>query len=269
MALTTDFKIALPTVGGDNNTWGGTLNTDIQAFENILKDMSGKSVTTGSANAYVYTPNYTGVTALFDGLAVRCRASFGNTGACTLTYNGLITRSIVKIIDGVATNLVDDDIAVGMWMDLIYNDTNIGSWVLMNPSTLLQTGTAAQLQFGTVTDRFPGIFQYWQAHEEVVLTDAATIAWDMATGINFAVTLLGNRTLGFPTNLTNGKTGTLRVLASAADRTLTFGSSYSGPQTSSFGIGNGNSILIYYRCISAVAAPGTVILDYTENYSTL
>lgn len=56
---------------------------------------------------------------------------------------------------------------------------------------------------------------------EVTLTDAATIVWDMAAGIDFTVTLAGNRTLGNPTNVTVGKRGRIRVVQDATGgRTL-------------------------------------------------
>lgn len=56
---------------------------------------------------------------------------------------------------------------------------------------------------------------------EVSLTDAATIAWDMAAGIDFTVTLAGNRTLGNPTNVVVGKRGRIRVVQDATGgRTL-------------------------------------------------
>lgn len=60
---------------------------------------------------------------------------------------------------------------------------------------------------------------------EVSLTDAATIAWNMATGYDFAVTLAGNRTLGLPTNIVVGKKGRIRVAQDATgSRTLSFNS---------------------------------------------
>lgn len=56
---------------------------------------------------------------------------------------------------------------------------------------------------------------------EVALTDATTIAWDMGTGIDFTVTLAGNRTLGNPSNVTVGKRGRIRVVQDATGgRTL-------------------------------------------------
>ena len=52
---------------------------------------------------------------------------------------------------------------------------------------------------GTTTMRGPDI------NVPVTLTDAATIATDASTGTWFRVTLAGNRTLGNPTNPTDGQ----------------------------------------------------------------
>lgn len=61
----------------------------------------------------------------------------------------------------------------------------------------------------------------------VALTDAATIALDWDTGINFTVTLGGNRTLGNPTN---GQPGTWRRVQVTQDgtgsRTLAYDTQY-------------------------------------------
>lgn len=45
----------------------------------------------------------------------------------------------------------------------------------------------------------------------VTLTDAASVAWDMNTGRNFKVTLGGNRTMAEPSNITEGRSGVLRL----------------------------------------------------------
>jgi hypothetical protein len=64
----------------------------------------------------------------------------------------------------------------------------------------------------------------------VALTDAATVAVDWASGINFTVTLAGNRTLGNPTN---GKPGQWRRVQITQDatgsRTLAYGGQYLHP----------------------------------------
>jgi hypothetical protein len=55
------------------------------------------------------------------------------------------------------------------------------------------------------------------------LTDAATIAVDMANGPNFSVTLAGNRTLGTPTNQVVGMSGFIIVTQDATgSRTLSY-----------------------------------------------
>lgn len=57
----------------------------------------------------------------------------------------------------------------------------------------------------------------------VVLTDAATVAVDWDTGINFSLTLGGNRTLGFPTNVQPGTWRRLEVTQDGTGtRTLAF-----------------------------------------------
>ena len=61
----------------------------------------------------------------------------------------------------------------------------------------------------------------------VTLTDATSIALDLATGNNFTVTLAGNRTLENPTNAVAGQTGQIYVIQDGTgSRTLAFGSNY-------------------------------------------
>ena len=59
----------------------------------------------------------------------------------------------------------------------------------------------------------------------MALTDASTIAVDLATGQNFSVTLAGNRTLGNPTNMVAGITGSVFVTQDGTgSRTLAYSS---------------------------------------------
>lgn len=67
----------------------------------------------------------------------------------------------------------------------------------------------------------------WDAAAIVALTDAATIAVDMATGVHFSVTVAGNRTLGAPTNVKPGQSGLILVTQDATGgRTLVYNSVY-------------------------------------------
>lgn len=61
----------------------------------------------------------------------------------------------------------------------------------------------------------------------VTLTDASTIAVDFAAGINFVVTLGGNRTLGAPSNAKPGTTGTILVKQDGTgSRTLAYNAAW-------------------------------------------
>lgn len=67
----------------------------------------------------------------------------------------------------------------------------------------------------------------WDSLAETTLTDAANISWDMSTGINFKVTLGGNRTLDLPTNVKAGQSGIIRVIQDGTgSRTLTLASGF-------------------------------------------
>jgi hypothetical protein len=59
------------------------------------------------------------------------------------------------------------------------------------------------------------------------LTDAATIAVDMSASCNFTVTLGGSRTLGNPTGMVTGQTGSIFVVQDATgSRTLAYSSNW-------------------------------------------
>lgn len=76
--------------------------------------------------------------------------------------------------------------------------------------------------------------------EPVTLTDAATVAVDASKGNLFRCALGGDRTIGAPTNPTDGQVIKLHLNASGAARTPTlatgaggylFGSDFAGPLT--------------------------------------
>jgi len=67
----------------------------------------------------------------------------------------------------------------------------------------------------------------WGAGSIVTLVDGATINLDMSSGLNFQVTLGGNRTLANPSNTKVGQSGVIAVSQDVTgSRTLTFSSSY-------------------------------------------
>ncbi len=68
----------------------------------------------------------------------------------------------------------------------------------------------------------------WAAGATVALTDGATITPDFAAGLNFSVTLAGDRTLANPTNATKvGQSGFIRIAQDGTGtRTLSYGSNW-------------------------------------------
>lgn len=111
--------------------------------------------------------------------------------------------------------------------------------------------TAAEIRTGTDTARSLVVDQVWASAAFVTLADAATIALDMATFINGEATVLGNRTLGNPTNAKVGQSGCIRVVASGADRTLNKGGNLRSSTTFPITIPSGTAADIFYFVVSS------------------
>jgi hypothetical protein len=78
----------------------------------------------------------------------------------------------------------------------------------------------------TPTDTLDGVL----APTITALTDAATISVDMSTSCNFSVTLAGNRTLGNPSTIPVGQSGSFFITQDATgSRTLAYSSYYKFP----------------------------------------
>lgn len=87
--------------------------------------------------------------------------------------------------------------------------------------------TTAEYLVGTDTGRSLVVDQVWGAGALTALSDGANISVDMSTGINFSVTLAGNRTLSNPTNTKVGQTGCIVVTQDGTgSRTLAYGTNY-------------------------------------------
>jgi len=86
----------------------------------------------------------------------------------------------------------------------------------------------------------------------VALTDAATVAVDWDTGINFSLTITANRAIGNPTN---GQPGTWRTILvqgnDATDRTITFGANYLGDTPTIIDCDNAKWYLLSVYCVSS------------------
>lgn len=91
----------------------------------------------------------------------------------------------------------------------------------LGTSAVLDTATAAQYRANTAS-KVLTTDQVWSAASYVTLTDAATIVFDLSTGVNFKVTLGGNRTLAYPTNSKNQSGSILILQDGTGSRTLAY-----------------------------------------------
>lgn len=129
---------------------------------------------------------------------------------------------------------------------------------------VVERATVAETRDPSVDDKFPAVKDLYDGAAEVSLTDAASIALDFDTGINFTVALGGNRTLANPTNTVVGKSGYIRVVQDGAgSRTLAFGTSYefAGGTAPTMSTGANDEDMLFYVTISATRILITSVLD--------
>jgi hypothetical protein len=134
-------------------------------------------------------------------------------------------------------------------------------------ATFPEAATADML--ANVDKRLLSVRAAWNALVPVVLADAATIALDLNTGIHFAVTLAGNRTLAAPTNGKPGQEGFIRVVQDGTGgRALSFAAAYKFPDLAtapSLNAAAGAVTLLRYH----VSAVGEVFLSGGKPAGTL
>jgi hypothetical protein len=91
----------------------------------------------------------------------------------------------------------------------------------------LVVATAIEFLTGTANNRIVTPKTIFDATAFVTIADAATITPNLNAGINFAVTLGGNRTIANPTGLKPGQSGFIELKQDATGlRTVTWGSYY-------------------------------------------
>lgn len=87
-------------------------------------------------------------------------------------------------------------------------------------------GTAAEFLSNTAS-KLVSVAALWSAAAQVSLTDGTTITPDFNAGVNFYVTLGGNRTLANPTNQKAGQAGVIKIAQDGTgSRTLAYGSNW-------------------------------------------
>lgn len=118
-----------------------------------------------------------------------------------------------------AVTLVKNDVALGN----VDNTADIDKPISTATQTALDTKAST-----AVTDALDSRVDILESPGIVVLTDTSTIATDASAGKHFRVTVAGDRTLGAPTNATDGMRKIWEITASVADRTITLATGTAG-----------------------------------------
>jgi hypothetical protein len=127
------------------------------------------------------------------------------TGDLRVTTAGTNTASVVTV--GGTQTLTGKTLTTPA-----FSGTPTGLDASTTAKGISEFSTADEFRAGTDTTRSLVVDQVWASAAEVTLSDAATIAVNMATFFNATVTLGGNRTLGQPSNTKVGQSGVIRVV---------------------------------------------------------
>lgn len=161
---------------------------------------------------------------------------------------------------GFPTSAGDD---VAMWgsdsitYDLIVSATGYNGGVAKTLEDVAVTdstvATAANIRANDA-DKIIETDAAWSAVETVALTDATTVAVDFDAGINFTLSLGGNRTLGQPSNQKVGQNGFIRIVQDATgSRTLAYHADWKFPGgvDPTLSTAAGTTDILYYSVIAA------------------
>lgn len=207
-SFTANYNLTKPEVGASRDTWGQKLNDNMTAVDLQMKANANAAIAAQTtANAAQTTANSATTTAN----AALPKAGGTMTGSLTLNAAptadlGAATKAYVDGAD--ATNA-----AAATAAQTTANTANVRA-------------TAAEYRAGAVGTA-PRVDYIWSAAAPVALTDGATVNIDLSSGINFTLTIAGNRTLANPTNTKPGQAGLIVVTQDATGgRTLAFGNSF-------------------------------------------
>lgn len=123
-ALAAGDMIAVVDVSDTTDAPSGT--TKKQSWLNTIKFLLAAvfAEDAGSTDTYVAALSPVPV-AYVIGQHYRFKANTANTGPCTVNFNSLGAKTIKKAAGGITTDLADNDIRAGQWVDLVYDGTNM------------------------------------------------------------------------------------------------------------------------------------------------
>ena len=247
-----------------------TLAADVAiAIANTAVSGLGTMSTQNSGSVSITGGSITGIT----DLAVADGGTGASNASDARTNLGVAIGSNVQAYDALLASIAGltfgaDSFIYGTGSDAAavatitsFGRTLVNSAAASNARTTLALGTIATLDEATsaqyqanTADKALSTDQVWGALTEVALTDAATIAWDMATGLDFSFTFVSNsRTMGNPTNTKVGQKGRLRLVQNAGAHTITWSANFefAGGIAPTLSTGAGDQDVLYYDVISS------------------
>ncbi len=241
----------------DNTVIGGTTPaagtfTTLIASDIKTAPSNGSTVTISAWDGNFFNYKPFAVLTAADSPSLAISAPFGGT----ITINGA-TIGNSDPSNGTFLSLISTSYKL---LGLTTGGTILASNVTGNGDTTLHlpdvNSTVAVLDLAqTYTKAQRGVF--------TTLTDASTVAVDMSLSNNFNLTLGGNRTLGVPTNMVAGQSGTISVRQDiTGSRTLAYTWPYMFPLGSAPVLSTGKLVLdqLYYNINSYSTATVTVTI---------
>jgi hypothetical protein len=169
--------------------------------------------------------------ALALGANLAVNTSFFLLGNSTVSWTGNSTQ--IQIANSTIAVIANSTgIVVGSNVSVTYQQITVGTSTMntagISAASYLGAGIANTLNyFANTAGKVVTTDMLNLSGAYVTLADGATISWDHSTGINFQVTLGGNRTLANPTNPVIGRSGILQVIEPATGScTISFGNGY-------------------------------------------
>ena len=126
------------------------------------------------------------------------------------------------------------------------------------------TTVSSQLKIGTASTTASLYVVGNSASNIVAIGTAATITVDLTTGNNFTITLDGNYTLGNPTGVTTGQSGSIYLVQDGTgSRTLGFGTHwhFAGGTAPTLSTGANAVDVLVYQCRTTTSIPSNTLLN--------
>ena len=211
---TTNYGLTKPEVGASENTWGAKLNVNMNLIDTQMK----VSDTRSAANLP--------------------KAGGTMTGALVMGANNITTTGKIYYANMFSqlSDLPSASTYHGMFAHVHATGkgyyAHAGAWIELANQTDLTTTTntanaAAIKANAAATLTAVQTFTAGQRGEVTALTDASSIATNLALSNNFSVTLAGNRTLANPTNTVAGQSGSIFITQDGTgSRTLAMGTNF-------------------------------------------